>query len=194
VLALIAVVAPWAAARAEAPPAADAAWRVRSEGRLTLDAGLSVGLPTALDAGLATGVAAGAMFGRRFAWGARASWSTATESSLSWQVTQSDLKLRAAAALQQAVGRGRFGLRLGLGPTVVHETRLRNQGMRAGLTGSALSSSAFATMAAGELEAVVDLHIAGPWLLTISGGPSLAIVDGAARGGWVGFVGAGWQP
>lgn len=180
--------------RAEGPPPADDAWPVRSGGRLALDAGLTFGLPAAWQTGLSTGVGAGVMVGRRWAWGLRASWSTATESSLAWTVTRQDIRLRAAGAVQHAVGRGIFALRLGLGPTVVHEGRVRNQGMRAGLTGSDLEQATFATLPAADLEAVVAVHVAGPWLMILSGGPSVTIADGTIHGGWTTLLGAGWQP
>jgi hypothetical protein len=181
-------------ARGDGPAPEVGIWRVRSQGPLTVDGGLALAQPAALGTGLSTGVGAGASYGRRVALGLRASWSTATESSLAWQVTQADFKLRATAALQGAVGRGRFALRLGAGPTIVHETRLRNQGMRAGLTGADLQTSATATLPAGDLEGVVAIHIAGPWLLTMSGGPTLTILDGGAHLGWTALIGTGWQP
>ena len=175
-------------------PAVDPMFRVSGGGRLAVDGGLLLGLPAALGTGLSTGVGAGISSGDRFAWGARVSWSTATESSLLWTVTQADLRLRATAAIQQRAGRGQFALRLGLGPTIVHESRLRNQGQRAGLTGSDLETSAWVPLPAADLEGVVALHVAGPWLLLLSGGPALAIVDGGARWGWTAQLGAGWQP
>ena len=169
-------------------------WPVRSRGRLSLDAGLVLASPAAWQTGLSSGVGGGLMIGRRWAWGVRASWSTATESSLAWMVTRQDLRLRAVGALQQPAGRGVFALRLGLGPTVVHESRLRNQGMRAGLTGTDLETSAFSTLPAADLEAVVAVHVGGPWLLAISGGPSVLVSGGALHGGWTTQLGAGWQP
>jgi len=170
------------------------ALRYRSSGELAIDAGLAVGLPAALPTGLATGVTAGVAAGRTLAWGARASWVTATESSLPWTVTHSDLALRVTGAIQAAPGRGIIGLRLGLGGTLVHETRVRNQGMRAGLTGSALETSALALLPAVDLDAVVALHIAGPWLLVTSGGPSVDRHDGALHAGWNAQLGVAWQP
>ncbi len=161
---------------------------------MTADGGLIFGLPADLESGFSTGVAAGLMFGRRLAAGVRVSWSTATVSSLAWTVSHADLRLRATAAIQQEAGRGRFALRLGLGPTIVRETRLRNQGTRAGLTGTALGTSALAALPAGDLEAVVAVHIAGPWLLMLSGGPSVAVADRKVRTGWTAQLGAGWQP
>jgi len=98
------------------------------------------------------------------------------------------------AVAQQPVGRGTFGLRLGLGTTVVHEDRTRNQGAAAGLTGGALATSALAALPAGDLEAVVSVHVAGPWLLTLSGGPSAFVSEGAFHAAWIAALGAGWQP
>lgn len=172
----------------------DDTWRYRSTGDVAVDGGLVLGFPAALPTGLSTGVGAGVSAGRTVAVGARAAWVTATESSLPWTVTQSDLRLRLTAALQATPGRGIVGLRLGLGGTLVHETRVRNQGMRAGLSGSDLETSAFAMLPAADLDAVVALHIAGPWLLVTSGGPSIDRVDGKFHGGWTAELGVAWQP
>jgi hypothetical protein len=177
----------------EAPRLADDQWPVRSTGRLGLDAGLVMRPPTALGTGLSTGLGGGLTYGRRLAWGVRAAWSSATESSLVWTVTHDDFQLRAVALLRQPAGRGTFGLRLGVGPSFVREDRIRNQGKRAGLSGSDLESTAFVVFPAGELEAVIDVHVAGPWLLTLSGGPSAILSDGTVRAGWTTLLGAGWQ-
>lgn len=182
------------AARAQGPSEVDELAKVTSAGDLSVDAGLVLGLPATWQTGLTTGVGGGLMYGRRFAWGVRASWSTATESSLAWTVSHDDFRLRATAAVQHAVGRGTLALRLGLGPTFIYEDRVRNQGMRAGLTGSDLETSALSTVPAAELEGVVALHVAGPWLLIVSGGPSLLVSEGAIHGGWTTQLGAGWQP
>jgi hypothetical protein len=194
-----AAVAPAPAATAAAPVASAGAsdpWRIRPDGWMTVDGGLVLGFPVALGTGLSTGVGGGAMLrvGRFFSWGGRASWSTATESSIAWTVTHADVRLRAAAAIEYPAGRGRFGLRLGAGPTIIHESRVRNQGMRAGLTGSDLETATFTTLPTADLEAVVSLHILGPWLLAISGGPSLTILDGGAHAGFTALIGMGWQP
>jgi hypothetical protein len=178
----------------EGPLLSDDTWQIHSTSDLRLDAGFVTGFPTALPTGLSSGFGVGATFGRMFAWGARVSWSTATESSIAWTVTQWDLRARVIGQLQRAAGRGVFGLRLGLGTTLVHETRDRNQGMRAGLTGSDLQTTALDALPAGDIEAVIALHVAGPWLLAMSGGPSLAIVDGAAHVSWTATLGVGWQP
>ena len=181
-------------ARADGPVLADSALRPSSAGVLSVDGGLLLARPTALGPGLSTGFGLGVMRGRTLAWEARASWSTASESSIPWTVTQSDLRLRVGGALQRTLGRARAGLRVGLGPTVIHETRTRNQGAGAALTGSALETSTFATVPAGDVEAFVALHIFGPWLFTVSGGPSAAIESGTWRVGWVSLIGLGWQP
>lgn len=168
--------------------------RYRSSGKLAVDGGLVVGFPAALPTGLATGVGAGVTAGTTWTWGARASWVTATESSLPWTVTHSDLRMRVTGGVQAAPGRGTIGLRLGLGGTLVHETRTRNQGMRAGLTGSELETSALAMLPAADLDAVIALHITGPWLVITSGGPSLDVHDGKLHAGWNAELGIAWQP
>jgi hypothetical protein len=175
-----------AKAWADGSPLVADVFRVRSTGDLTLDGGLLLALPTALGPGLSSGFGFGVTGGRLVAWEARASWSTATESSIPWTVTQSEVRLRVGGVLQHRLGRARAGLRVGVGPTVVHETRLRN--------GSTLQTSAFATLPAGEVEAFVAVHLFGPWLVTLSGGPSAALDDAGLRGGWVSLIGAGWQP
>jgi hypothetical protein len=160
---------------------------------LSIDAGLLLALPTALGPGLSTGIGLGLTRGRTLAWEMRASWSTATESSISWTTTQWDLRLRVGGALQATLGRARVGLRIGIGPTIIHETRTRNQGMTANLTGDALGSSSFATLPAGDLEAFLALHVFGAWLFTVSGGPSAALQSGDFRLGWLSMIGVGWQ-
>jgi hypothetical protein len=175
-----------AKARGDEPPLVADVFRVRSTGDLTVDGGLVLALPTALGPGLSSGFGLGVTRGRLLALEARASWSTATESSIPWTVTQSELRLRVGGVIQHPLGRARVGLRLGLGPTIVHETRQRN--------GSTLQTSAFATLPAGELEAFVAIHLFGPWLVTLSGGPSAALDEPGLRGGWVSLIGAGWQP
>ena len=160
---------------------------------VVIDGGFAVGFPTALATGLSRGVAVGASYGRTAAVGVRAAWLTATESSLAWTVTQSDLRLRATGALQHTAGRGTLGLRLGVGGTLVHESRLRNQGERAGLMGSDLHTAALALVPAADLEATVGVHVAGGWSVALSGGPSLALIDGDAHASWIAQVGIGWQ-
>ena len=172
----------------------DEDWPVQSAGSLAVDAGLVLALPATWQTGLSSGIGAGVTRGRRFAWGVRGSWSTATESSLVWTVSHDDFRLRGVAALQQPAGRGVFALRLGLGPTFVYEHRTRNQGARAGLSGNELETSALAVFPAVDLEGVVTLHILGRWSLVLSGGPTALVADGALHGGWTAQLGVGWQP
>jgi hypothetical protein len=186
-----------AGARARADTGAlltDDTWRYHSSGDVAVDGGLVVGFPAALTTGLARGAGVGITMGRWLAWGARVSWVTATESSLPWTVTHSDLRLRITGGLQKSAGRGTIGLRLGLGGTLVHESRVRNQGMRAGLTGSDLENQAYMMLPAADLDVVVALHVAGPWLLVTSGGPSVDRFGGKLHGGWSAQLGVAWQP
>jgi hypothetical protein len=180
---------------ADGPALASDSFAYRPGGATMLDAGLVVGFPTALPTGLSRGVGAGLTSGRGpLRWGARAAWATATESTLAWTVTHSDLRLRATGSAQHDAGRGSIGLRLGAGGTLVHEARLRNQGARAGLTGEALETSVLAMVPAADLEAIVAVHVIGPWLLTMSGGPSLAIVAGDSHASWTAELGVAWRP
>jgi hypothetical protein len=186
---------PASAARAdEGRRPVDEDWPVQPAGPLAVDAGLVLALPATWQTGLSSGVGAGVTRGRRFAWGVRGSWSTATESSLVWTVSHDDFRLRAVAALQQPAGRGVFALRFGLGPTFVYERRTRNQGARAGLTGTDLENWALAVFPAADLEAVVTVQIVGRWSVLLSGGPTAIISDGSLHGGWTAQLGAGWQP
>jgi hypothetical protein len=169
-------------------------WPVQSSGPLAVDAGLVLALPATWQTGLSSGIGAGVTHGRRLAWGVRGSWSAATESSLVWTVSHDDFRLRAVGVLQQPAGRGVFALRLGLGPTFVYEHRTRNQGARAGLTGSDLESSALAAFPGADLEGVVTVHIVGRWSFMLGGGPTAIVADGALHGGWTAQLGAGWQP
>ncbi len=179
---------------AEPSLAASGLWSYRSTGDLVIHGGLVVGPPTALPTGLSTGFGTGFTRGRTLVYGARASWSTATESTMAWTVTHRDLRLRLTGGLQHVAGRGTFGLRLGLGGTLVHEARLRSQGERAGLTGDDLSTSALALLPAADLEAAVSLHVWREWLVSVSGGPSLALDGGRALAGWTATLGVAWRP
>jgi hypothetical protein len=194
--ALLLLAAVPAGARADGPAPPEDRWAPRPGGPLTLDAGVVLAHPTSLGTGLSSGVGAGATWGlsRLLRVGARGSWSSSTESSIDWTVSQSDFKLRAFADLRHVAGRGAFGLRLGLGPTLVHEARSRNQAQRAQLPPSLAESSAWATFPAADLEAVVAVHVAGPWLLLTSGGPSWSLSGGRIVSGWTALIGTGWQP
>jgi hypothetical protein len=184
-----------------APAAADPArlgsdaWPVQSRGTLVVDTGFLAGFPAALPTGLARGVGAGATVAHGgFRFGARAGWVTATESTLAWEVTHSDLQVRALGGVEHVAGRGKIGLRIGVGGTLVHESRRRAQGERAGLEGEELEMTAFALLPAVDLEATVGLAVFGPWQVTLAGGPSVALIDGEPRASWVAQIGIGWQP
>lgn len=97
----------------------DDTWRYHSSGALAVDGGLVVGFPAALPTGMSTGVGLGITRGNTLTWGARAAWVTATESSLPWTVTHSDLRLRVTGGVQAMPGRGIIGLRLSLGGTLI---------------------------------------------------------------------------
>jgi hypothetical protein len=174
----------------------DDTFATKPGGPYIVDAGLVVGLPAALPAGITSGVGAGITreCGCLFSYGARASWSTETANTDVWAVTHRDMRLHAFGMIRHTAGRGMIGLRLGGGPTFVHEHRVRDQGMRAGATGDALETSTTATLPQAELEVVIGLHLAGPWLALISAGPSLEVLDGSLRGGWTAQIGVGWQP
>jgi hypothetical protein len=183
------------AAAAEGPTAASDSFAVRAGGPVLVDGGLVLGFPTALPTGLSKGIGGGVTFGEcPLRWGARAAWVTATESARYWEVTHSDLRLRVTGSAQHDSGRGSFGIRLGAGGTLVHESRLRAQGMRADVSGEMLETSAFAMLPAADLEAVVAVHVLGPWLLVMSGGPSVALVDGEPHMSWTAELGVAWQP
>src|SRR5262245_4357163 len=71
----------------------DELWRYRSSS-IVVDAGVVAALPAALETGLAKGFGAGVTVGRALSWGARASWTTATETAIGWTVTHDDVSLR----------------------------------------------------------------------------------------------------
>jgi hypothetical protein len=173
----------------------DDTFAVGPHGTLLLDGGLFAGTPAALPAGISTGVIAGVTreCGCRFSYGARASWSRETASSMTWVVAQQDVRLRAIGAVRHAFGRGTLALRLGAGTNVVYERRDRQQASRLP-GGDAFASRSLAALPAADLAGVVELHVTGPWLLVASGGPTADVLDGNLRGGWVAQLGIGWQP
>jgi len=164
----------------------------------TLDTQLVLALPAALQTGMSAGV--GVSFSRRatadglLSWGARASWSTATEYTLVDTVRNDDIRLRLCGLIQHNAGRGSFGLRLGAGATAVYENVKASQGSRAGLTGSALENSKWYLLPALDLEGVVFLRVWHAWGMSLSGGPTLHLLDGSARYGWSSALGVLWQP
>jgi hypothetical protein len=183
-------------ARAQPSNSAEDTFAVEPDRGLTVDAGVLVASPAILTGALSTGIGIGVTrrCGCLVEYGAQLGWSTASGESTSWSVTHSDLRLRVVGGLRRDVGRGALSLRMGLGTTVVHETRERNQGERAGLTGDDLMTSAWRAIPAGDVEAVVSLHLAGRWLAVVGGGPALYLVDGNVHAGWTAQLGVAWQP
>lgn len=180
-------------ARAEA---ADGPFSVEPVRGWMLDGGLLTSTASVLPGTMSTGLVVGASrrCGCRFDYGVRTSWSRATGSSMTWAVAHSDLRLRATGGIWQAVGRGTFALRLGLGTNVVHEVRDRTQGERAGLTGDDLRTSAWRALPALDLEAVITLQVAGPWSVVVAGGPSFNLFDSNLNRGVAAQLGIAWQP
>jgi hypothetical protein len=158
------------------------------EGRLIL------ALPAALGTGLTAGIGAAYTRGRGWlGWGAKASWSTATEYTLTESVRNDDIRFTLFGVARYAAGRGTFGLRLGAGGVLVYEDRTRSQGARAGLTGSALSKTAWAALPGSELEFFVKLRILDAWSMTVSGGPACYLLKSKIRPGWITGLGVAWQ-
>jgi hypothetical protein len=165
----------------------------------TLDAGLVLAYPAALVTGMSAGV--GATFMRTatrggwLAWGAHASWSTATEysSAPTYSVTNQEVRLRLCGQLQHAVGRGLFGLRVGLGGTLVYEDRTLVQGARAGLPSSQQEISSWAMLPAADFEGIVVLRVWNSWGMSVSGGPTINGLHGGVRAGWTSGLGVIWQ-
>jgi hypothetical protein len=163
----------------------------------TIEGQLVLALPAALVTGMSTGVGAAftrvATRGGLLAWGAYASWSTATEYSLTEAVRNDDIRLRLCGQIQHAVGRGLFGLRLGVGGTLVYEDSTRDQAARAGLSGSQAQTTTWAMLPAADLEGVVLLRIWNSWGMSVSGGPTLHGLHGGTRAGWTSGLGVTWQ-
>lgn len=183
-------------ARADERLLTDDTFAVKPAGALVVDAGVIVGMPAALPTGLARGVGVGITHtcGCRLAYGALASYESAAESSETWMVTHSEVRLRATGSVRYDDGRGTLALRLGAGASIVHERRERAQGMRAGLMGSDLLQTGTRALPAVDLEAVVGLRIVGAWGLVVAAGPTVTVLDGGVRGGWTGELGVAWNP
>lgn len=158
-----------------------------------VDLGLLVGHPAVLETGLTTGLAAGFALGDHLTWGAHLGWSTATEYTSTRTITQDELRLRLQGGFAGGAGVGRAGLRLGLGGTAVYEVATRNQGARAGLTGTELEQTAWRLVPGGELEAVATLRVWESLGIVVSGGPALHLLEGA-RLGFVGGLAVAWLP
>src|SRR5262245_46057249 len=69
----------------------DEVLRYRSSA-LAIDAGFVAAAPAALPTGMSRGVGVGVTSGRGLTWGARASWTTATETTIGWDVTHDDIR------------------------------------------------------------------------------------------------------
>jgi len=167
--------------------------------RNTLDAGLVLAYPASLETGMSAGVGASFMRtatrGGWLAWGARASWSTATEFSPAptYSVTDEEIRLRLCGQLQHAVGRGLFGVRVGLGGTLVYEDRTLVQGARAGLPPSQQEITSWAMLPAADFEGIVVLRVWNSWGMSVSGGPTLHGLHGGVRTGWTSGLGVTWR-
>jgi hypothetical protein len=170
----------------------DDVWRYRASA-IAVDAGVVAALPAALETGLVKGFGAGVAVGKELFWGVRASWATATETAIDWTVTHDDVTLRLTGGTQVTVGRGSFGLRVGLGGTLVHETRERIQGDIAGSPGMLGETTANVLLPAADLDGVVSLHVTRGWMMIVAGGPSLTRVDHKVRTGWNSYLGVAWQ-
>jgi hypothetical protein len=188
----------WAGGLLTSPAQAQALLAQNTIPKNTLDSHLVLATPAELTTGLSAGV--GVDFSRRItaggglAWGARASWSTATEYTRIDTVRNDDIRLRLYGLVQHHAGRGSFGLRLGAGATAVYEGRTRAQGARLGLTGSALETTAWYLLPAADLEVVVVLRVWKSWGMSLSGGPAVHLVDGSIHAGWSSGLGVSWQP
>ena len=165
--------------------------------RNTLDGQLVLALPAAMQTGMTAGVGVAftrvATRGGMLAWGVRASWSTATEYSLTDTIRNDDIRLRLYGQLQHVVGRGLFGLRVGLGGTLVYEDRTRDQAARAGLSGCQAENTSWSMLPAADIEAIVVLRVWNSWGMSVSGGPTLHWLDGGTRAGWTSGLGVTWQ-
>ena len=164
----------------------------------TVEGGLVLALPAALQTGMSAGVGLGyfraATASGWLAWGARISWSTATEYTLADTVRNDDIRLRLCLGVQRIAGRGSFGLRLGVGATAVYEGVTASQGGRAGLSGSALETTKWYLLPAADVEGVVFLRVWHAWGMSLTGGPTLHLLDGSPRYGWTSQLGVLWQP
>jgi len=171
----------------------DDVWRYRTSA-ITLDGGLVAALPAALGTGLAKGFGAGLSVARGpWFWGARAAWATASETTIGWDVTHDDLKLRLVGGAQAHRGRGTFGVRIGAGGTLVHERRDRLRGDLAGSQGSMRTTTANAVGPAADVDGVVSLHVTRGWMLLVSAGPSWSRVEHKMMMGWNSYLGVAWQ-
>jgi len=194
---LLAGVLAGAAALATPAQAQEAFTTTGAPARTTLDGQLVLALPAWMPTGMSEGVGLGftrlATAGGRLAWGARASWSTATEYPPGDIRRNDDIRMRVFGMIQHVAGRGSFGLRLGLGATAVYDSRTVAQGARAGLTGSDLQQTSWFVFPGADMEGVVVLRVWHSWGMSINGGPTLHLIDGSAHLGWSSGLGLTWQ-
>lgn len=171
---------------ADDPTPAALPWRV--------DAALAFGTPSALPVGQNFGFAVGGE--RRLgavSLGVRGGWSQATEYTTTFAVTHGDWKLRAVAAAEKALGRGSFGLRAGVGGTLVHEVRVRDQASRIA-DGAALGSSIWRLAPAADLEITSHLRLFDAWGVVLSAGPTVTLLSSGSHFGWTSTLGLAWLP
>ncbi|HEX7597845.1 MAG TPA: hypothetical protein VF518_06495 [Polyangia bacterium] len=173
---------------------AQAETTLTSPAKNTLEAQLVLAPPVGLSQGMTAGVGAGytrrATPGGLLAWGARASWGTATEFPQYNSDRFDDIRMRVFAMLQHGAGRGSFGLRLGLGATLEAETLTVAQSSR---LGSPITNTNWFLFPAADLEAVVVLRVWENWGMTVNGGPSLHLIDSRASFSWSSGLGVVWQ-
>lgn len=164
-----------------------------------LHAAMVNGLPAVLGTGMSTGASLRWLqplrqAQTRWVWGGEISASSSTEYGASWQVSQTDMRVRVLAGAQAALGRGKMALLLGAGPTAVRENRLRNQGERLGLSGDALEQNSWGALASVDLSWSVAAPVVGPWAAIVSAGPALHVGSNGAALGWSTLLGVGWMP
>ena len=160
------------------------------------DVGLFFARPAALPTGLSSGVGIGAVWEGTLGLtvGGRASISTATEYTLTHEVTHTDTRLLLDTRLMHDVGPGALGVRLGVGGTAVHESGKRNQADRAGDTGVVTESTAWNLVPGAELAAVTSIRLLGDWGVVLTGGPAWHQLDGGRTLGFMAELGVAWQP
>lgn len=127
------------------------------------------------------------------AFGVRAGWAQGTEYTLTYAVTHGEWKLRAVVEAEKTLGRGALGLRIGAGPTAVHEVRVRDQAARIA-DGASLNTSAWSVLPAAEAEFTTSLRVYDDFGLVLSMGPSLTWLNSGSHFGWISTLGIAWLP
>lgn len=160
----------------------------------SIDGAVAVAKPAALPVGLSRGLELGVDWDAPAWLGLRAGWSRATEHTLTHTVSHGDTRLRIVGGLRHRAGRGTLGVGLRLGATLTHESRLRDQGERAGLEGAALRTSAWRLLPAADLELAIAVRVYRRWGVAVSAGPSVHLDGRDAIGGWFASAGVTWRP